>query len=99
MDNLYFGIVLIGLKEGMKFTRKGWNGKDMFIYLTNASIVPVVCMKPETANHLFGGQMLEGDATVTINSHIDMKTADGSITIGWTPSQVDMFAEDWMEVK
>ncbi len=99
MKNLYFGLVLIGLKEGKKFARKCWRGKDMFIYLTTTSIVPVVCMKPETANHLFGGQMLEGDATVTMNSHMDMKTADGSITIGWTPSQVEMFAEDWMEVK
>ena len=33
------------------------------------------------------------------NWNIDMKTADGSITIGWAPSQVDMLAEDWQTFK
>lgn len=36
---------------------------------------------------------------LVINDHIDMKTADGSITIGWTASQVDMLSDDWFIVK
>ena len=36
---------------------------------------------------------------IKFNDHIDMKTADGSITIGWAPSQVDMLAEDWQTFK
>lgn len=94
-----FGKALELLKEGKKVARSGWNGKGMFIYLTTGTIVPVVNLKKETANHLFGERLLECDETVEIKSHIDMKAADGSITIGWNPSQVDMFAEDWQEVE
>lgn len=91
-----FGRALNVLKESGKVCRKGWNGKGMFIYMTTGTIVPVVNLKPETANHLFGNRLLECDACVGIGSHIDMKAADGSITIGWNPSQSDMFADDWM---
>jgi hypothetical protein len=38
---------------------------------------------------------VEDPSEVVINAHIDMRTADGSLTIGWAPSQVDMLAEDW----
>lgn len=96
---LNFGDALNILKVGGKVARKGWNGKGMFIYLTTGSEVPAVNMKPETAKHLFGESLIECDTTVKINSHIDMKCADGSITIGWNASQVDMSAEDWEVVE
>ena len=32
---------------------------------------------------------------VEICSHIDMKSADNKIVIGWLASQTDMLAEDW----
>ena len=90
-----FGKAIEELKKGKKVSRNGWNGKGMFIYLTFGSEVPVVSLKQETANHLFGGRILECDETVTINPHIDMKAADDSIVIGWLASQTDMIAEDW----
>jgi len=93
--NFSFGEAINALKSGNKATRLGWNGKGMFIYLTKGTIVPVTGLKTETAMHLFGERLLECDTTVTIKSHIDMKAVDGSITIGWNPSQVDMLAEDW----
>ena len=91
-----FGKALELLKKGQKVARKGWNGKGMFIYLTSGSMIPVVSLKPETANHLFGEKLLECDETVTINPHIDMKAADGAVVIGWLASQTDMLAEDWI---
>ena len=91
-----FGEAIRRLKAGQKVARKGWNGKGMFIYLTTGTIVPAVSMKPETANHLFRDRLLECDETVCINSHIDMKSADGTIVIGWLASQTDMLAEDWI---
>jgi hypothetical protein len=36
---------------------------------------------------------IEGD--IKINAHIDMKSADGSIVIGWLASQTDMLSNDW----
>ena len=34
----------------------------------------------------------------TLNPHIDMRTADGTMVIGWLASQTDMLAEDWVVV-
>lgn len=36
---------------------------------------------------------------IEICSHIDMKTADNKLVIGWLASQTDMFAEDWKVVE
>lgn len=94
-----FGCVITGLKNSLKFARKGWSGKGMFIYLTTGTIIPVVNLKKETANNLLGEQHLECDMTIEIKSHIDMKAADGNVTVGWAPSQVDMLAEDWEVVE
>ena len=91
-----FGEALELIKNGHKVCRNGWNGKHMFIYMQEGSVVPVVNMKQTVTNHLFGDMLLECDTTVEINPHIDMRTADGTLTIGWNPSQVDMFSEDWM---
>jgi len=33
--------------------------------------------------------------SVTIDQHIDMFTAAGTMQPGWLASQADMFAEDW----
>ncbi len=86
-----FGWALDILKEGKKVCRSGWNGKKMFIYLQPGSIIT----KEQGRNeHL---KSMEGD--IVINSHIDMKTADGSICIGWLASQTDMLADDWEVVK
>ena len=93
-----FGEAIKALKNGYKVCRKGWNGKGMFIYMQGGSIVPVVNMKKEVTKHLFGDRLLECDATVEIKPHIDMKAVDGTITVGWNPSQVDMFADDWMVI-
>ncbi|CQR74160.1 hypothetical protein SOV_22860 [Sporomusa ovata DSM 2662] len=97
-DGMTFGFAVEAMKNGFKVCRKGWNGKGMFIYLTTGSIVPVVNLKSETVKHLYGERLLECDECVEIRSHVDMKAADGTITIGWNPSQVDMLAEDWQIV-
>lgn len=83
---LGFDSVIKTLKEGGTAWRDGWNGKGMFIFLVNGSKFKV---NREPLLSILG----EG-TDVSYNSHIDMKTADGSIAV-WNPSQVDMIAEDW----
>ena len=94
-----FEWALLMLKHGFNMQRKNWNGKCMFVYLTTCSKVPAVHFRPDTAKHIFGDNQIEEDITIKINHHIDMMTDDGSITIGWAPSQVDMLAEDWQVFK
>ena len=96
-SNLTFGEAIEALKEGKKVTREGWNGKGMFLYLTDSSIVPY--------NNLTGnaGKYVTKEVTGTddacICSHIDMKAADGTIVVGWLAGQTDMLAEDWEVVE
>ena len=93
-----FEWALLMLKPGFNMQRKNWNSKDTFVYLTTGSKVPSVNVRQDTAKHIFGDNLIE-DVTIKINPHIDMMTDDGSITIGWAPSQVDMLAEDWQVFK
>lgn len=87
-----FGQALEELKQGGKVAREGWNGKGMFIFLQEGSHI-----SSDDARNRHLSEM--GSMDIEIKSHIDMKAADGSVTIGWNPSQVDILAEDWQEVK
>lgn len=97
-----FGQALDYLKQGEKVARVGWNGKGMFIYLVNGTNVNYENLRNEAAKHLSEeGSHALGNAglRVTINAHIDMKAADGSVVVGWLASQTDMLAEDWEVVR
>lgn len=89
-----FGMAISFLKEGEKVARKGWNGKGMWIYLVRGTNIPKSNLRNEAALQIADSPL----ETVQINSHIDMKAADGSIVIGWLASQTDMLAEDWIIV-
>lgn len=83
-----FGQAIEALKLGDKVCREGWNGKGMWLVYV-----------PSTPNC----QLKEGSpywnaglTDITINAHIDMKTATGEMQPGWLASQADMLAEDWL---
>lgn len=84
-----FGMALEALKRGKAVSRKGWNGKGMFLTLQNGSEVEGNNMRNEPAKKYYG------DCKAKICPHIDMKAADGSYVVGWLASQTDMLAEDW----
>jgi hypothetical protein len=84
-----FGCALAELDEGKQVARIGWNGKSMFIFKVSGSVfkvnrAPLLGIYPEGTE-------------ITYCSHIDMKTADGSI-VPWLASQTDIQATDWMVV-
>lgn len=86
-----FGQAIEALKAGKKVARSGWNGKGMFLVLDPGSTVNE--LREGSAYHKAG---LTG--AITINPHIDMKTATGEMQPGWLASQTDMLADDWSEV-
>lgn len=86
-----FGDALAAIKEGKKVARKGWNGKNMFLFFTPGSQITVSAGRPLAAAFLV-------DSIVDYQPHVDMKTAQGSI-VPWLCSQTDMLAEDWVIVK
>lgn len=84
-----FSEALSAIKNGKKVSRSGWNGKAMFVFLVNGSKFlvnrpPLLGIYPEGTE-------------ITYQSHIDMRTADGSI-VPWLASQSDLLADDWAVV-
>lgn len=84
-----FGGAIFALKQGKKVARTGWNGKGMWLILTQGRVVEN--LEPNSFYEKCGFE-----APVTICSHIDMKAADGSMVVGWLASQTDMLADDWV---
>lgn len=92
-----FGDVIRAMKKdpSKKFARKGWNGKNMCIYLTVGHPVSVEDWTgPVKPTHEEGER-----GVILVQSHIDMYTAKGERVIGWLASQTDMLADDWEEVE
>ena len=85
--NLTFGEATKLLKEGKAVRRKGWNGKNQFIYY-----VPQGSYKPCTK---IAEQLVNEQGLVDYAPYIALKTVQGQV-IPWTPSISDVLAEDWM---
>jgi len=90
-----FGEALRLLKVGGLVRRTGWNGKGMWLALTPGS---TITSEQARSGAVKAQVEQEKVTTVTILPHIDMRTADGGICIGWLASQTDMLAEDWEEL-
>lgn len=90
-----FGDAIEALKKGRKVTRKGWNGKGMFLWLKQGtSIKSDWCHDPMLKNlaNENGGEIL-GLPTICMYTHDS--TGLPAILTGWLASQSDMLSEDW----
>lgn len=99
-DTMTFGNAIEAMKEGKRVARRGWNEKNAFIFLTRGSKIDLDEFPAGSQKMLsikITGSV--GLDQLVINDHIDMTTADGSITIGWTASQADMLSDDWFIVE
>ncbi len=74
-----FGQALEALKDKRRIARRGWNGKDMYIFYTP--------LKTVANKYRENGDVHE--------AHIDMFTARETVQPGWLASQSDMLADDW----
>jgi len=94
-----FGKALEALKEGKRVARKGWNGKGMYLYLVHGCTVDKENLRNEASFHLPCDEgAMHGTGVANFLSHIDMRTANGDVCVGWLASQTDMLAEDWVIV-
>ena len=93
-----FGKAVEALEQGQLVTRKGWNGKDMFLFYREGQIVPIQVIKtlPEMVKRYFSHKNL---TETEFTGYICMKTADNKIVNGWLASQTDITAEDWQVYK
>jgi hypothetical protein len=91
-----FGHALEALKAGERIARAGWNGKDMWLALSCAETRLVPANGFSSPQNRAWAHQNGGSAKVLPS--ITMKTADGSILMGWLASQSDMLSDDWMIV-
>jgi Protein of unknown function (DUF2829) len=87
MINADFSFALRHAKQGKLISRAGWNGKGMFVFLVPGSSFAV--SRPPLSGILAEGTQVE------YQSHLVMRTADGSI-VPWLASQTDLLADDWL---
>lgn len=83
-----FEMALVALKEGYRVTRKGWNGKGMWL-----AIVKHEDMINYPVNSIVSIDHPAYDYTMV--PWIGMKTADDKF-VPWLASQTDQLADDWM---
>ena len=87
-----FGLAIEALKQGMKVSRAGWNGKGMWLVLVPGT--KEAQLREGTPYHT--ALALE---SCEILPHIDMWTVNAqgrrAMLPGWLASQSDMLAEDW----
>lgn len=88
-SGMNFGLAIEAAKLGKKIARAGWNGKDMFLFLSTD-------IEFRTDADLSCVANLEGDLVLP---SIVMKTADDHFCVGWLASQADMLADDWYIVE
>lgn len=89
-----FGQAIEALKVGFKVARRGWNGKDMFLWLK-----PSATVKSEWCKDPYLKSLADANGgTIEALGTICMKTADGKILTGWLASQTDILSSDWFIV-
>lgn len=93
-----FGEAVERLKRGDRIARLGWNGKGMWLSLSGPlEGRQITADKFWSANNAhYAARQPDGAANVL--PCITMKTADGSILMGWLASQTDILSEDWVVV-
>lgn len=84
-----FGKAIEALKQGKKVTRKGWNGKKMFLYYVPEGLYPA---RTDAAKSID-----DENGKVQYGPYIAMKTAQGNV-VPWLASQTDMLSDDWQIV-
>lgn len=87
---LSFGDALILLRSGVKMTRKGWNGKGLFVVYQKGYPEGIPCNK-QTAD---AWGMQEGEL-FRCDPYLQINTVDHSHAM-WQPSIRDCLAEDWL---
>ena len=85
-----FGLALEAAKKGSKITRRGWNGKGMYVFLADA----VEFHTDADLSEYWGN--VDGVCVLPV---LVLRTAKGDLQPGWLASQNDMLADDWEVVK
>lgn len=86
--DLPFGCALEEAKNGARIARKGWNGKNQYVFLAKELEFHTDADLSEFEEH-----------GVFVHDALAIKTSVDQIQIGWLASQSDMLSNDWYIVE
>ena len=94
-QGLTFGNAMLALKAGKAISRKGWNGKGLFVFMQVPStigidIIPKMQSLPESVKKI----LIDRNAPIAYNNQMAIVYIHNNIS-GWAPSGSDSIAEDW----
>lgn len=93
-----FGEAIEHARMGKKIAREGWNGKNMYVYMTKGDTIPVEDWVEKLPSQvLTNTERKRGH--VIVKPHLDMMNAQDERIIGWSATQSDMLADDWYVVE
>lgn len=95
-DAMTFGLAVEALKLGKKVARKGWNGASQWVCLGAGRIDLPAAEFWNEHTRAFAEQK---GGCLTVRPYFILKTAQDDILMGWSPSQSDALAEDWLIVE
>lgn len=84
-----FSDALEALKDGKRIFRRGWNGKNMFLYMVGPGRYQPTT---ETGHLIAKGNI---DQLVPYRPYIAMFTVDQDV-VPWVASQSDLLCDDWL---
>lgn len=89
---LSFGMALEAMKLGNRVARTGWNGSGQWVCRGEGN--PALPAEQFWNSHTHAFALMNG-GTAPVLPYFILKTAQGAIMMGWSPSQSDALAEDW----
>lgn len=104
--NLTFGGAIKALKQGKRVSRKGWNGKGLFVFMQVPSnvpkdIVPKMSSLPQTVKDELWFRFINKeeiglkDTDLKYRNQLCIVYPDNTIS-SWNPSSSDCLEEDWI---
>lgn len=99
MLNMTFEQALAAIKRGYRVTRSEWGHVGVVVFQVAGSHPSLNGLRDESAYGALTRDFPADMGTVlTIHPHLDMRRGDGSVLVGWVPTQMDLFATDWRVV-
>ncbi len=100
IDGMTFGHAIEAAKLGKKIARKGWNGKNMFIvYMEPLSLPPYNTSGTQRKVNDRTAKFIGKDKPLNCQPYFAMYNAQEEWILGWSATQSDMLARDWMIVE
>lgn len=91
-----FSDALFLLKQGFRVARTGWNAANQWLSVSNLNTADVPFDRFWSPHNREYAEQNGGSAQVP--PCITIKNAQGQVQMGWSPSQGDLFARDWIVV-